>query len=160
MGLFYTATTSTGVQAIAAAGDMLELLAPADAAVIIHRMWIEQSSEAGDTASEGLTVHLRRVTGAPTSGSGGPTPTPTPMISGAPAAGSGVELNNTTDLTGGTNTVILARAFNVMNGLEVVFTPEERPEIAPSTRFLVTLEKSPADSVDFDYGIVFEEVGG
>lgn len=158
MGLLYTATASA--QAITAAGDMLELAAPSDAAVRLHRFWIEQDSDAGDAQSEQLRVSLKRITGAPTSGSGGSSVTPTPMVSGAPAAGSTVEANNTTDLTGGTSATVMTRAFNVMAGLEVIFTPEERPEIAPSTRFLITLDTSPADSIAFDYGCVFEEIGG
>lgn len=158
MGLMYKASAPN--EAIAAAGDMMELLAPADAAVVLHSIWIDQHTEAGDSESEQISVSLKRVTGAPTSGSGGSTITPRPGVSGAPAAGSVVEANNTTDLTGGTSVTLLTRSFNVMNGLDLIFTPEERPEAAPGTILLLTLDVAGADSIDFDYGMGFEEVGG
>ena len=158
MGMMFSAN-ATG-QAIAAAGDMLEVISPSDAAVVLHRLWIEQQTEEGDAESEQITISLKRITGAPTSGSGGTAVTPVVLAAGGAAAGTTVEANNTTDLTGGTSVTIMSRSFNVMNGLEVVFTPEERPNIAPSTRFLITLDQSPTDSVTFDYGIIFEEVGG
>jgi len=158
MGLMYTALGAG--EAIAAAGDMMEVITPSDAAVVLHRIWVEQETEAGDAQSEQVKVTLSRITVSPTSGSGGTTVTPRPMISGGPAAGTAIEANNTTDLTGGTSVDILTRSFNVMNGMEVVFTPEERPEAAPSTRFLLKLDNSPNDSITFNYGITFEEVGG
>jgi hypothetical protein len=153
-------TAAADGEAIAAAGDMLELIAPSDAALAIHRIWIEQETEAGDAASEQIKVSIKRVTGAPTSGSGGTAVTPRPLVGGAPAAGSTAEANNTTDLTGGTSVDLMVRSFNVHNGLEIVFTPEERPELAPSTRLLITLDNTPADSVTFNYGVTFEEIGG
>lgn len=158
MGMKYTANAPG--EAIAAAGDMLEVLAPSDAALKLHRLWVEQNTEAGDAESEQVKVSLKRVTGAPTSGSGGTAITPAAVVPGQGAAGSTVEANNTTDLSGGTETILFSRSFNVMNGLEVVFTPEMMPELAPSTRWLLTLDTTTADSITYDYGIEFEEVGG
>jgi hypothetical protein len=143
-----------------AAGDMLEMAAPADACLVLHSLYISQSTEAGDAASEQLTVSLSRVTGAPTSGSGGSTLTPTPLQGGTAAAGGVYEGFNTTDLTGGTATVLHTESFNVHNGLSIVWTPETRPIISPSTRALLTLDGSPADSVTFQVTAYFEELGG
>ena len=156
--MMYTAQADG--EAIAAAGDMLEVLAPSDAVLVLHALYISQSTEAGDSASEQVTVSLNRVTGAPTSGSGGTSVTPVALEGGAAASGSTVEANNTTDLTGGTTAIIHTESFNVMNGLALVWTPETRPVISPSTRFLLKLTSTPADSITFDYTLYFDEVGG
>lgn len=152
MGLVYYANIEA--VAVSAAQDLFELLAPSDAAVLIHALTVEQSS---DTDSEQLRLTCSRVTGAPTSGSGGSTITPTPSCSGAPAAGSAVERNNTTQLTGGTSVKVMDRAFNVLNGIEIVFDPPV--EIAPATRFVVALT-APADAVTLSSCLTFEEIGG
>lgn len=143
-----------------AAGDMLEALAPADAVLVIHELTITQSTEAGDAESEQLTVTLSRVTGAPTSGSGGTTITPRPMQAGAAAAGGTYEGFNTTDLTGGTAVDLHTESFNVHNGMVKVWTPETRPVISPSTRALLTLDGAPTDSVTFQVTMLVEELGG
>lgn len=155
--MMYTAI-ATGSET--AAGDMLEMLAPADAVLVLHSLSISQSTEAGDAASEQVTVSLKRVTGAPTSGSGGTTITPRPLEQGAAAAGGTYEGFNTTDLTGGTSVTLHTESFNVMNGLEKVWTPETRPIFSPSTRALLTLDSTPADSITFQVTCYFEELGG
>ncbi len=152
MGLVY----DSPIEAIAvtAASDLWELLAPSDAAVKIHGFTVEQSS---DTDSEQLRLTAKRVTGAPTSGSGGGTITPTPRVPGASAAGSTVERNNTTQITGGTQVALPDRSFNVLNGIEVIYDPPI--EIAPSTRFVVGISL-PGDSLTVSANLIHEEVGG
>lgn len=157
MGRVYTVTASGSETA---AGDFLEILVPADAAMILHQVVVTQDTEAGDAASEQVRVNINRVTGAPTSGSGGGTPTPTPVSSGDAAAGITVESFNTTDLTGGTETIIHSESFNVMAGMNYLPTPDARPEFAPSTRCMVKLISTPADSITFQVTATFEEVGG
>jgi hypothetical protein len=146
--------------AVTAAQDLFEILAPADAVMILHALSISQSSDAGDAESEQLTCSVRRVTGAPTSGSGGSTPTPAPLEQGDAAAGITAEANNTTQLSGGTNTVLWVEAFNVMAGFIFAPTPEMRPVISPSTRLLVELENAPADSLTMSGTLIVEEIGG
>lgn len=146
-----------------AAGDMLEMLAPSDAVLVIHAIHISQSTESGDSESEQLKVSLKRITsGSPavTSGSGGTTLTPRPLEGGATAAGGTYEGFNTTDLSGGTQVPLHTESFNVHNGLSIVWTPETRPIISPSTRALLTLDSAPADSVTFEVTVYFEELGG
>ena len=155
MGMIYTASFEN--ISITAAQDLFELLTPADAAIVLHEIGFEQSS---DIDSEQLRFSLNRVTGAPTSGSGGGTVTPTPAIPGAAAAGSVVERNNTTRLSGGTSVSLLPGGFNVLEGRRFVWTPETRPEIAPSTRLVMGLETAPADAITGQGWLIFEEVGG
>lgn len=143
-----------------AAGDFLEILCPADAAMILHQVTITQSTDAGDAASEQLRMQISRVTGTPTSGSGGGTPTPIPLSSGDAAAGITAESFNTTDLSGGTSVILHDESFNVMAGMNYLPIPEDRPEFAPSTRCLIALASAPADSVTFQVTAIVEEVGG
>ncbi len=146
--------------AVTAVQDLYELLLPSDVVVVLHRLLVTQSSDAGDAEDEQLHVTIRRVTGSPTSGSGGSTVTPVAHQAGSAAAGSTVEINNTTQLSGGTNTVIHAESFNIRAGLDYHPVPEDRISFSPSTRLLVELETAPADSVTMSGVLVFEEIGG
>lgn len=152
MGLKYDSNIE-GVS-VSAAQDLFEVLAPSDAALEIDSLTVEQSS---DTDSEQLRVTVSRVTGAPTSGSGGGTITPTPRTPGAPAAGATVERNNTTQLTGGTSVKLLDRTFNILNGLEHHWDPPL--EIAPSTRLVVTIS-APVDGITLSACLTHTEIGG
>lgn len=143
-----------------AAGDFLEILVPSDAAMSLHQVTVTQSTEAGDTESEQVTVAITRVTGAPTSGSGGSAVTPTPASSGDAAAGITVEAFNTTDLSGGTEVTLWEESFNVMAGMNYLPIPSDQPEFAPSTRCMVKLTSTPADSITFNVSAVVEEIGG
>lgn len=153
MGLMYTATFEE--VAVTAAQDFFEVVAPSDAAVIIHECRISQSSDAGDSASEQLNILVHR---GSTSGSGGSSLTPRPLQVGFPAAGSTVEANNTTQSTEGNQ--VLADCFNVMAGWLWTPTPEARPVLSPSGRINIELQTTPADSLTMSGTIIFEEVGG
>jgi hypothetical protein len=142
-----------------AAIDLFELLAPADAAVVIHELRLSQSTEFGDVQAEQLEILLKRVTGAPTSGSGG-TANANPLAGGQAAAGSICEAGNTTKLTGGTQVNLLREAWNVSVGFFWIPTPETRIIISPSTRLVVELITTPNDAIDLHGTLIFEEIGG
>lgn len=158
MGRIYTIVFNR--VAITAVQDLFEILCPADAVMILHRLTLSQETEEGDAQAEMLYVSIRRVTGSPTSGSGGSSATPAPTQQGDSAAGITAEVNNTTQLSGGTNTVLHSEAFNVMSGLDYFPAPEQRFVFSPSTYCLVELEEAPADSVTVSGTIVVEELGG
>lgn len=153
MGRMYIATFN-GV-AVTAAQDLFELIAPADSAIQIHSWAISQSSDAGDSESEQLSVLCHRGTAT---GSGGSTLTPAPLNVGDPAFGGTVESNNTTQSAEGTK--LGAQCFNVMAGIEKIYTPESRPVISPSGLFIVELTGAPGDSLTMSGEIVFEAIGG
>ncbi len=153
MGRMYTASFEE--VAVTAAQDLFQILAPADSVVILHAVYVSQSSDAGDSESEQLNVLIHR---GSTNGSGGSTPTPTPLHLGDAAAGTVVEVNNTTPGTEGT--FIHAESFNVMAGMQYIPTPEMRPVISPSDLFHIELQSTPADSLTMSGTIYFEELGG
>ena len=138
--------------------DLFEIVAPADAVVIVHWVRFSQSTEFGDAAEEQLSILFKR--GATTSGSGGSTPTPAPVEFGFPAAGSTVEANNTTKATAGTIVTMLADTWNVRGPYEWLPTPEFQIAISPSQRFTVELATTPADSITLNGFICLEEIGG
>lgn len=146
--------------AVSAVQDLFEILVPADMVMVVHRLVVSQDSEEGDAEDEQLYVSLRRVSGSPTSGSGGSTPTPQPLDQGDAASTLTAEANNDTQLSGGTNVVVHSEAFNIRAGLDYHPTPEERIVISPSTRLLVELEEAPADAVTMSGTLIVEEVGG
>jgi hypothetical protein len=138
--------------------DLFELVAPADAVVVIHIVEISQSSEVGDAQEEGLSLLLK--SGQTTSGSGGSTVTPVPVELGSPAFGGTCEANNTTKATAGTIVTHGAWAWNVRGPFTLIWTPETRPILSPSRRATLELATTPADSITLSGTITFEEIGG
>lgn len=155
MGRIYTAQFN-GV-AVTAAQDLFELVAPSDAILIIHELDISQTSDVGDAAEELLLVTLK--SGATTSGSGGSSVTPVPKELGDAAFGGTCEANNTTAAADGTIVTHRATAWNVRAPLSIIWTPETRPVISPSRRWVCSIP-APADSLTMNGTIVFEEIGG
>lgn len=154
-GMMYSANVAA--VSVSAAQDVFEIVAPADAVVIIHSVYISQTSDYGDAAAEGLQV--KAIKGYSSSGSGGSTPTPTPMQSGFAAAGSTVEANNTTQANSGSPVTLVADSFNAQIGYQYRPTPEERIVLSPSQRLVWTLT-APADAITLNATMIFEEVGG
>ncbi len=151
-GRIYTANISI---AVTAAQDFFEVNAPSTGIVVIHRIFLGQSSDAADAQAEMLRVHLARSTSGG-AGSGGSSITARPHAFGHAAYGGTVEANNTTEAT--TQTSIYEEAFNVQAGFYWVPTPEERIIIPPSGIFIVGLAAAPNDSLTMQGSITFEEI--
>lgn len=141
--------------AVSVAQDLFELVAPADATVVIHSVTITQSSDAGDAQAEMLPILIHRGTAT---GSGGSTPTPSPLSEGDAAFGGTAEANNTTQSVEGT--LLHAEAFNVQIGLYYLPPPEDRIEVSPSQLLIVELQAAPDDELTMNGTMIFEEVGG
>ena len=155
MGRLYTATFSA--VAVSAAQDLFEIVAPSDAIVKIHDIFIGQTSDVGDTAEEILLIKWN--SGASSSGSGGGSYTPVPIELGDAAFGGTCEINNTTQAADGTIVTHHAWAWNVRAPLQIIFTPETRPVLSPSRRGVLTIP-APADALTMMGTITFEEIGG
>lgn len=156
IGRMYTVQFS-GV-AVTAQQDFFELVAPADAVVLVHEISLSQSSDVGDAAEEGLSVQLK--SGATVSGSGGSAPTPVPTSLGDAAFGGTTEANNTTKANTGTIVTHYSWNWNIRVPFQQIFTPETRPLLSPSRRATLELATTPADSLTVSGYIVFEELGG
>ena len=160
MGRMYRARTS-GVT-LNEIRDVWEVVAPTDGIVVIHKVVMCQLSDVGDAQEEQLLVEVVRGVGTVTSGSGGSTPTPEPILIGDALFGGTTEANNTTRMAVGTGSLdtMDSMSWNIRDRFELLYLPEERPIIAPGDRWTIALPAAPADSfTGFGSSIVFEEIG-
>lgn len=143
---------------VSAAQDVFEIVAPADSRVAIREIRLGQYSDVGDAAAEMLSVRIIR--GYTTSGSGGSSVTPVNLApeSGALAASSTVEANNTTVALNGTGVVLLADSFNIAGGFRYYPVPDERIQVGVSQRLVVRIT-APTDALTMSGTLVFEEIG-
>jgi hypothetical protein len=149
MGRKYTALLDGS--GIAAAGDLMRLSAPSDAIVQIHEVLLTQ--DASET-SEQLAVQLQR---SSTDGTGTSTTPEKLEASDATFGGTVVRaLSSDTTISG---SPIFRMAQNTLNGWHWLFTPEMRPVLPPSGRFVVRLDDSPAAALTLTLVITFEEIG-
>jgi hypothetical protein len=146
--------------AITVAQDLWEITIPSTCAAILHEIKVSQSSDATDAQSEQLRFTVRHLTGAPTSGSGGSAATPKPLSPSGATARITAEVNNTTRLTGGTESKSYSDCANVLGpGWHNLAIPEGRWELGPSSFLVIGLETAPADSITASGYVVIEEVG-
>lgn len=152
MGRMYAATRIA--HAVTTSNDVYEITAPASNAVVIHSIFLGQSSDAGDAQAEMLKVQISRHTA---SSSGGTTVTPLRLSDATQgiAFGGTVEASNAWVVT---NAVILEETFNVQAGWYYTPTPEERIVVPPSGRIAVSMGL-PADSITMSSRIIFEAIG-
>ena len=146
LGRPYTAPINISA-AFTAQIDFFELLAAAGKPLRLLGFELGQTSEVGDAQEEVLTLVLKRVTGAPTSGSGGGTSTFVPLTPNDTAAGATLETGNTTKLTGGTSVEMKRWPFQVRQGVPYQPIPEAMGVLDASTRFVLELVTTPADSI-------------
>lgn len=137
---------------IAAQQDLFEINVPATGVVYIHSIELSQSNRKQDAQEE--FFDLRFKTGMTTSGSGGTTPTAF-NAQGATFGGT-VEVNNTTKSSGGTIVTRRPWNWNIRGEFLRIFTPEDRPRIAPSARGVIELATTPTASTTTSGIIVFE----
>jgi hypothetical protein len=142
----YVAPINIGT-AFTAQIDVFELLSAAGKPGVLISFELGQTSEVGDTQEEMLTLVLKRVTGAPTSGSGGGTSTFQSTRPNDTAPGATLETGNTTKLTGGTSVEVGRWAWNVRMPLLYMPVPEERIVFDAATRLVLELVTTPADSI-------------
>lgn len=156
MGRVYTATFE-GV-AVTAAQDFFEIAPADDKPVVLHAVYLSQSSDVGDAAEEILRVIIGR--GHATTGSGGTTPTPTPINMSDTAAGAVVEMNNTTIASAGTLLTLHSDTFNIRTGMVYIPAPEDRIYCSQAVGVLlvVRLMAAPADSLTMNGTCIFEEL--
>lgn len=142
----YTAAVNIST-AFTTAIDVLEILAASAKPCVLLGFELGQTTEVGDAQEEVLTLVLKRVTGSPTSGSGGGTSTFQPTQPNAAAAGVTLETGNTTALSGGTSVELARFPWNVRTPLLYVPVPEEQIVFDAGTRLVLSLAAAPGDSI-------------
>lgn len=133
--------------------DIFEFLTVTEKPCKLMAFELGQISEIGDAQEEVLTMVLKRVTGAPTSGSGGSTAAAGTAITPNDTAGSAtIEAGNTTKLTGGTSVDISRHDWYIRGNYLWQPIPEMMPIIAGATRAVLELVTTPADSISGIHG--------
>jgi len=147
--------------AVTALQDFFEILAPADAVIIVHGWEIFQTSDVGDAEEEILELETVRGLGA-TTGSGGATIIPQPNMRGYAVSGTTTKRNNTTRLTAGGGSLEILEKFgwNIRIPLEKIYTPESRPVVSASDFWTLALPSAPNDELSVIGKVTFEEIGG
>ena len=155
MGRVYSAEFAA--VAVAAAQDLFSILPAVDKPVLVHAVFISQSSDLGDAAAEGLLIKLQR--GATTAGSGGSTPAATPLGSINDAADAAtVHANDTTETSAGTIVDVHSEVWNIRTPFVWMPPPEHRVGVENNQHFAVALITIPADSITMCGTIIFEEL--
>lgn len=144
--------------AVTAQQDFFEITGPSDAITVLHDWILTQSTEVGDAMEEGLSILVKR--GSTSSGTGGSTPTPSPVEFGDAAYGGVTDVNNTAKASGGTIVTMGSYNWNVRVPFQMIYTPETRPIISPSQRLTIELATTPADSITVSGTATFSEYGG
>lgn len=163
-GQIYTGIFDNVTVAATTPQDFFEITAPADAVVIILSWHLSQygTSDVGDTEEELLDIETVAGRGA-TGGTGGTAAiTCEPRQSGFAAAGSTVDINNTTRMTAGGGSIAILEKWgmNVRSPMSVIYTPEERPIISASDLWTLSLNTGAADAITMNGSVTFMEIGG
>lgn len=145
------------VGAHTAAIDFFELLTTTEKPVLVHAFELGQGSEFGDAQEEYIPLALKRVTGAPTSGSGGGTSTFQPLDPNSTATSITLETGNTSKLSGGTSAELGRIAWNVRSGSLFLPPPEGRIPVAGATRLVLEELAAPLDSITGPIGWILAE---
>ena len=153
-GRVYTANFTS--VAVTAQQDLISILASATSSFEIIEIWLSQSTEVGDAQEEGLSILLK--TGATTVGSGGTTMTPPPRQLTDTAFGGTVRINDTTPASAGTIVTHEALNWNVRAPFQRLWVPDCTIVCRVSTRFVLGLATTPADSITMSANILFREL--
>jgi hypothetical protein len=130
---------------VSAAQDLFELTPADDKPIEIVGIELGQSSDSGDAADEQLQISIIR--GHTTSGSGGSSPTPAPLVPADTAAGFTSEANNTTIASAGTTATLHTGCWNVRAGYINWFPEGCRPTAGQGNTTMVVRTTAPADAV-------------
>jgi hypothetical protein len=144
--------------AVTAAVDHFQLIPADDKPIEILGLFLGQSSDVADAASE--IMRYRVIRGHTTLGSGGAAPTPRPLNRSGVAAGFTALTNNTTIAAAGTPLNLHSDTFHIANG-EKLWLPEgcEWEASQTDTTIVVRLMAAPIDSLTMSGTIYVREQG-
>ena len=154
MGAIFTAAFED--VSVTAAQDFFELLAGSANPCEIRRVRLSS----GKLTSEAVRITINRITGSPTSGSGGSTPTIRKTSTTFGSATATVEANNTSRNSGGTKETLYNEEWNWIVPFEWVPQDDKgQSEIPAGKYFTVGLEAAPGASTKVSGWIEWEEKG-
>jgi hypothetical protein len=134
-------TVSFSAVSVGAVQDLIAVYA-GTMAFAVHMIELDQVTA---TAVNNLNITHKRLPATVTAGSGGTSVTPVPLRSTNAAATVTAHCNDTTQATtSGTAAILAAHAVNVINGYLYLPPEADRPVIAPSQAFVLSLNSAPA----------------
>lgn len=152
-----TYTVNFNAVSVSAAQDLFEITPADDKPVRVLGIVVGQYSDVGDSASENLNIKISRGWG--TSGSGGSSPTPSPLDPADSAAGFAAEVNNTTVASTGTEVVLFSDVWNTQAGYQMWFPEGVQPECSQASGAILTVRiTAPADSITTNGTLFVQEV--
>lgn len=134
---------------VSTAQDLVRVSAPSDAVLVVHEVNVTQ--ESSETSDSGA-IQLQRAT---TDGTG-PTYVPKLLQPSDAAFGGTTVTNLTVDTTAGD--ILYREGFNVLSGYRKLFTPEQRPVVPPSGRFVVRSDVA-ITAATLTCEVIVEELG-
>ena len=150
MGRIYSAVFTE--VAVSAQQDLFQLEANT-VPIIIHAIYLSQSSDVGDAAAENLSILIQRVTDEVTDDV-----TEQALDGGDAAANAEIAVNETTELTTGA-AVLHSECWNIAQTFIFLPPPELRPTIKIGDAVVVNLNTTPGDPITMSGTIYFEEIG-
>ncbi len=159
-GRMYSIEGNLGSQTVAI--DFFSVTPADDKPLVVHAVFIGQTTEFGDAQDEMVEVLVVRGGTAMTAGSGGAAPTPRPISSSADAAaGFTARAGDTTKATFTAGVNLHRDAFNIRQGWQWIPTPEMRWGLSQANGGLsVAMVSAPADAVTWTMAAIIEEIGG
>ena len=158
MGRVYTVPLQ--LTAVTGQIDLFDLAPADDKPIRLLAVYINQSTELGDSQEEQLGIQYIR--GFATVGSGGSSVTPTPLDPGDAAASFTARTGDTTIAVvgGGSTTHLHADTWNVRGPYVYLVPPEMRMVCSQGqTRLVVRTTGAPADSITISATAYIEEIG-
>lgn len=144
----YVATGTA--DAISTAANLFQITTEDDSIIFIHRI----SLRPGTTTDQFTGVKLERVSS--------PAGSPYVLINANPldpgdAADSATIYN---EPTGGSGATEIGRwNMSTLAGLEIIYTPEERPVLSGAAPTILMSTEDTLTSVDIEWMVIFEEIG-
>jgi hypothetical protein len=141
--------------AVSAVQDLLAVYAGANMAFEVHSITLGQISA---VAVGNLRITLKRMRATVTSGSAGAAPTVQKLNDGDAAATVTARANDTTQATATTSTKLHADVYNVVNGYQWIFPPDDRPVFQPNQAAVLSLDTAPGSAETMSGTMVIAEL--
>lgn len=145
----------------AAIFDVFEFTPADDKPIVLHAVFLGQTTELGDAQEEQFEWSIRRGGTAMSTGSGGTSAAAGVALDASGAAsGFTFEAMNTTEATFTTGVKLHSDSFNLRTGLQFIPTPEMRIACSQANGgMVVRIESTPVDSVSMVGTAYVEELG-
>ena len=121
--------------------------------VVIHALYLSQTSDVGDAAAERLSILIQRVTDALANVS-----TAVKLDEGDGNDTVDINVNDTTELVTGVS-IIHSEAWNIAMPFIYLPPPELRPVLQIGNVIVANLNTTPADSITMSGTLYWEEMG-